>query len=63
VGAELTSAWKVGNARRGLEPIRGPRKRKIGDHLVRGELRLGLFVMVVMCILVVEMGGEMSGGR
>jgi hypothetical protein len=52
VGAELTSAWEVGNARRGLEPIRGPRKRKVGDHLVRGEL----FVTVVMCILVVEMG-------
>jgi hypothetical protein len=42
VGADLTSAWKVGNARRGLEPIRGPRKRKIGDHLVRGGLRLGV---------------------
>lgn len=63
MGADLTSAWEVGNTRRGLEPIRGPRKRKVGDHLLRGELRLGLFVM---CILVVEMGEverELSGGR
>ena len=40
MGAELTSAWDVGNARRGLEPIRGPRKRKVGDHLVRVEARV-----------------------
>jgi hypothetical protein len=40
VGAELTSAWDVGNARRGLEPIRGPRRRKVGDHLVRVEARV-----------------------
>ena len=66
MGADLTSAWDVGNARRGLESIRGPRKRKVGDHLARGELMLGLFVMVVMCIFVVEMGEvereEVSGG-